>query len=152
MEIYLGPCRIRRKLIPDPKFYHRYPYRLHLDVPEAKSQRAKVAISRDAKFYFERMSRKRFHTMDERIIDKSTVPTSQSFFGGTSVSVLQSEDASENILDLNVELNLSIIKRMVQKNLLITEKTSKEEVVLKIYNLKQLILVYRSIINILLLV
>uniref|UniRef100_A0A0M3IYN0 Beige/beach protein-related (inferred by orthology to a S. mansoni protein) n=1 Tax=Anisakis simplex TaxID=6269 RepID=A0A0M3IYN0_ANISI len=32
-----GPCRIRRKLIPNPTFYHQYPYRPHLDLPESVS-------------------------------------------------------------------------------------------------------------------
>lgn len=32
-----GPLRIRKKLIPNPKFYHKYPYRPHLDAPESVS-------------------------------------------------------------------------------------------------------------------
>lgn len=108
-------------MIPDSKFYHRYPYRLHLDVPEAKAQRAKVAISRDSKLYFERMSRKRFYTLDERIIDTTTFPVFQT---GTAVPVACH---SEDVLDLNTELNLSMIKRMVQKNLLVSEKKLKEK-------------------------
>lgn len=32
-----GPLRIRKKMIPNPKFYQRYPHRPHLDAPEAVS-------------------------------------------------------------------------------------------------------------------
>lgn len=38
LDMTEGPCRIRRKLIPNPAFYHHYPYRPHLDSPEAVRQ------------------------------------------------------------------------------------------------------------------
>jgi WD repeat and FYVE domain-containing protein 3 len=70
LDVTEGPCRIRRKLVPNPAFYLHYPYRPHLDAPEAKPLRAKVAISFDSKLFYERMAAKRVETMDERgIVD-----------------------------------------------------------------------------------
>uniref|UniRef100_A0A914ZRD5 WD repeat and FYVE domain-containing protein 3 n=1 Tax=Parascaris univalens TaxID=6257 RepID=A0A914ZRD5_PARUN len=68
-----GPCRIRHKLIPNPTFYHQYPYRPHLDLPESKALRAKVAISKDSKLYYEAMKRRRSKTIDSRIVDLSAM-------------------------------------------------------------------------------
>ena len=44
-----GPCRMRKKLTPNPHFYSLYPYRPELEAPENKSLRSKVAVSLDAK-------------------------------------------------------------------------------------------------------
>lgn len=70
LDVTEGPSRARKTLIPDSKFYHRYPYRPNLELQEAKPMRAKFAISRDSRSYFERMKARRFRTMDERIVDR----------------------------------------------------------------------------------
>ncbi|CAI5448055.1 unnamed protein product [Caenorhabditis angaria] len=76
LDLTEGPTRIRRKLIPHRTFYHLYPYRPHLDIPTAKAQRAKVAISHDSKLYYEQCSKFRKRILDVRIIDSSaTVST-----------------------------------------------------------------------------
>uniref|UniRef100_A0A914V5A7 Uncharacterized protein n=1 Tax=Plectus sambesii TaxID=2011161 RepID=A0A914V5A7_9BILA len=53
------PSRIRRKLVPNQNFYALYPYRPYLDLPESKSMRAKVAISRDSRIFYEKMKERR---------------------------------------------------------------------------------------------
>lgn len=47
-----GPCRMRKKLVPNSLFYVQYPYRPELELAENKSQRYKVATSFDAKDHF----------------------------------------------------------------------------------------------------
>ncbi|CAD5218465.1 unnamed protein product [Bursaphelenchus okinawaensis] len=111
-----GPCRVRKKLLPDPTFYQKYPYRPHLDAVETKSVRAKFALSKDSKLYYERMKNRRFHTMDERIVDRSQ-PNATS--NGTSEPNI--------VLDPTTELNISMIKRMVTKNVKINEKKEDNE-------------------------
>ena len=37
LDVTEGPCRVRKKLIPNPTFYQLYPYRPQLDAPEAVS-------------------------------------------------------------------------------------------------------------------
>uniref|UniRef100_A0A0N5AD46 BEACH-type PH domain-containing protein n=1 Tax=Syphacia muris TaxID=451379 RepID=A0A0N5AD46_9BILA len=98
-----SPCRIRRKLIPNPTFYHHYPYRPYLDLPEAKSLRAKVAISRDSKLYYETLKKRR-RTIDSRILDNSMMVNSPS------------EEQAENFFADMQELNTSIIRRVSIKN------------------------------------
>ncbi|CAI4227406.1 unnamed protein product [Auanema sp. JU1783] len=73
-----GTSRIRRKLIPNRLFYHIYPYRPHLDIPSAKAIRAKVAISKDSKLYYEACVLRRSRTMDSRIIDQAVTVTTPS--------------------------------------------------------------------------
>uniref|UniRef100_A0A915E805 WD repeat and FYVE domain-containing protein 3 n=1 Tax=Ditylenchus dipsaci TaxID=166011 RepID=A0A915E805_9BILA len=128
-----GPHRIRKKLVPNNTFYQQYPYRPALDVPEAKAQRAKVAISKDSKLYYEKMQKKRFHTMDERIVDHSKV-VGTAHAAATAATVAnnnnaqqQDEQSVHNMLDLTSELNLSMIKRMVQKNLPNISATSSKD-------------------------
>uniref|UniRef100_A0AC35ES16 BEACH-type PH domain-containing protein n=1 Tax=Panagrolaimus sp. PS1159 TaxID=55785 RepID=A0AC35ES16_9BILA len=70
-----------------------------------KAMRAKVAISKDSKTYYERMKKRRFRTMDERIVDTSTVITSSA-----------NDDSLQQMFEPTAELNLSMIKRMVKKN------------------------------------
>ncbi|KAL3101442.1 hypothetical protein niasHT_020761 [Heterodera trifolii] len=41
LDITEGPCRIRRKLVPNRDFYRHYPYRPYLEGPNAKPLRAK---------------------------------------------------------------------------------------------------------------
>ncbi|KAI6229287.1 Beige/BEACH domain-containing protein [Aphelenchoides besseyi] len=116
LDITEGPCRVRKKLLPDPKFYHRYPYRPHLDIAEAKPMRAKVAISRDSRSYYEKMRLRRYHTMDERIVDMTTAaPVS-------TLTTSNQQVMDEQLFDPTAELNLSMIKRMVQKNLVIRDQ------------------------------
>ena len=47
-----GPCRMRKKLTPNPNFYALYPFRPELELAENKSLRYKVAVSLDAKEHF----------------------------------------------------------------------------------------------------
>lgn len=104
LDVTEGPSRVRKTLIPDSKFYHRYPYRPNLESLETKPMRSKFAISRDSRSYYEQMRMRRFRTMDERIIDRQTA---------TSQSTQNGGDAGFDPLG---ELNLSMIKRMVKKN------------------------------------
>lgn len=103
LDITEGPSRVRKTLIPDPRFYHRYPYRPNLELLEFKAMRAKFAISRDSRAYYERMRSHRFRTMDERIVDAQTA----------AAQTAQNDEAGFDPLG---ELNLSMIKRMVKKN------------------------------------
>ena len=103
LDITEGPSRTRKTLIPDPGFYHRYPYRPNLELPEAKAMRSKFAISRDSRLYYERMHSCRSRTMDERIVDTQTAAPA-------------SQQMDEFGFDPLGELNLSVIKRMVKKS------------------------------------
>jgi hypothetical protein len=103
LDITEGPSRVRKTLIPDPRFYHRYPYRPNLDLPESKAMRSKFALSKDSRHYYERMKSHRNRTMDERIIDTQTA----------AIQPAQNDEANFDPLG---ELNLSMIKRMVKKN------------------------------------
>ncbi|GMT24191.1 hypothetical protein PFISCL1PPCAC_15488, partial [Pristionchus fissidentatus] len=67
-----GPGRLRRKLIPNRQFYHDYPYRPYLEDPSAKALRAKVAISKDSKAYYDAHRRRRPKTIDEDIIENNS--------------------------------------------------------------------------------
>jgi hypothetical protein len=108
LDMTEGPSRVRKTLIPDPKFYHRYPYRPNLELPEAKPLRSKFASSRDSRAYYEQMKTHRFRTMDERIVDRQTA-SSQS-------TVLLAKNGEDAGFDPFGELNLSMIKRMVKKS------------------------------------
>ncbi|MFH4977645.1 hypothetical protein AB6A40_004354 [Gnathostoma spinigerum] len=99
-----SPCRIRRKLIPNPAFYHQYPYRPHLDHPEYKALRTKFAVSRDSKIYYEVMKKRRSKTMDSRIVDNSTSMESPS------------DDRAELLFTDLQEVNASMIRRVSVKN------------------------------------
>uniref|UniRef100_A0A915IK38 WD repeat and FYVE domain-containing protein 3 n=1 Tax=Romanomermis culicivorax TaxID=13658 RepID=A0A915IK38_ROMCU len=70
-----GPSRMRKKLIPNLSFYVNYPYRPSLDLPENKNLRCKVAISHDSKEFYERMKSTCERSMDQRIIDTSSLAT-----------------------------------------------------------------------------
>lgn len=52
LDMTEGPCRMRKKLTPNPHFYALYPYRPELELAENKSLRYKVATSLDAKEHF----------------------------------------------------------------------------------------------------
>ena len=52
LDMTEGPCRMRKKLTPNPNFYALYPYRPELELAENKSLRYKVAVSLDAKEHF----------------------------------------------------------------------------------------------------
>ncbi|KHN83531.1 WD repeat and FYVE domain-containing protein 3 [Toxocara canis] len=95
-----GPCRIRHKLVPNPTFYHQYPYRPHLDLPEARALRAKVAISRDSKLYYEAMKRRRSKTIDSRIVDLSAMVNTPS------------EERGELLFADMQEVSMSMIQRV----------------------------------------
>uniref|UniRef100_A0A914HM60 WD repeat and FYVE domain-containing protein 3 n=1 Tax=Globodera rostochiensis TaxID=31243 RepID=A0A914HM60_GLORO len=125
LDITEGPCRIRRKLVPNPDFYRHYPYRPNLEGPKAKPMRAKVAISRDSKPYWERMSKKRAETMDERIVDfqAGLMPSPGGTVADQSPGVGIEQESDQPANDSVAELNISMIKRMVEKNLEHTEKT-----------------------------
>ena len=137
LDLTEGPCRVRKKLLHDADFYHRYPYRPALDAPEAKAQRAKVAISRDARAYYEQMRRRRFYTMDERIVDHavvksaaanasliaSTLSASSSSGGGDEAAAA----AQGGVFDSSAELNLSMISRMLRKNVAIKQAAATNE-------------------------
>uniref|UniRef100_A0AC35U5N7 DUF4704 domain-containing protein n=1 Tax=Rhabditophanes sp. KR3021 TaxID=114890 RepID=A0AC35U5N7_9BILA len=106
-----GPCRIRKKTIPDETFYHRYPYRPQMDSVDAKSLRNKIAICKDSKQHYEKMHAIRFLTMDERIIDKSLYSL------GNNTNNVDETNAEESN-----EINFSMIRRIA-----VTKNESKEE-------------------------
>uniref|UniRef100_A0A183C2A5 Uncharacterized protein n=1 Tax=Globodera pallida TaxID=36090 RepID=A0A183C2A5_GLOPA len=124
LDITEGPCRIRRKLVPNPDFYRHYPYRPNLEGPKAKPMRAKVAISRDSKAYWERMSKKRAETMDERIVDfqAGLMPSPGGIIADQSPGAGIEKESDQTANDSVAELNISMIKQMVEKNLEHTEK------------------------------
>ncbi|KAL3072845.1 hypothetical protein niasHS_017819 [Heterodera schachtii] len=135
LDITEGPCRIRRKLVPNLDFYRHYPYRPYLEGPNAKPLRAKVAISRDAKAYWERMSKKRAETMDERIVDfkAGLMPSPGGAITDQSVEGMCSDQpqngSDQQPIESVEELNMSTIKRMVEKNLEINgEKYSEKNI------------------------
>ncbi|MCP9266082.1 WD repeat and FYVE domain-containing protein 3 [Dirofilaria immitis] len=112
LDMTEGPCRIRRKLIPNPTFYHHYPYRPHLDYPEAKAIRAKVAVSKDSKLYYAAVKRRRGKISEQRIIDFSvTVYT-------------PSEERSDLLFTDMQEISTSMIRRVSIKHAL--RKNSEE--------------------------
>ncbi|KAL3100626.1 hypothetical protein niasHT_020905 [Heterodera trifolii] len=128
LDITEGPCRIRRKLVPNLDFYRHYPYRPYLEGPNAKPLRAKVAISRDAKAYWERMSKTRAETMDERIVDfkAGLMPSPGGAITDQSVEGMGSDQQPIESVE---KLNMSTIKRMVEKNLEINgEKYSEKNI------------------------
>ncbi|VDN29256.1 unnamed protein product, partial [Gongylonema pulchrum] len=96
LDMTEGPCRIRRKLIPNAAFYYQYPYRPHLDSPELKAMRAKVAISRDSKLYYEAVKRRRARMLDQRIIDMSAT-VSSSMIRRVSIKHAESRDSDEAV-------------------------------------------------------
>ncbi|CAJ0587641.1 unnamed protein product, partial [Mesorhabditis spiculigera] len=101
LDVTEGPSRIRRKLIPDREFYHHYPYRPHLDNPGAKALRAKVAISRDSKEYYEAVKARRGRLFDTKIIDDSTAPVTPS----------NDKPFADSIQDLD-QINSSLLRRI----------------------------------------
>ncbi|VDK47032.1 unnamed protein product [Anisakis simplex] len=127
-----GPCRIRRKLIPNPTFYHQYPYRPHLDLPESKALRAKVAISKDSKLYYEAMKRRRSKTIDSRIVDQSAMINTPSeergellfadMQGTVLVDTLLHYDTGSNELeirfDMMYEMNKVVIRLEVSMSMI----------------------------------
>lgn len=111
-----GPCRIRRKLIPNPAFYNHYPYRPHLDLPESKALRAKVAISRDSKLYYEAMKARRSKTIDNRIVDLSAMVNTPC------------EERTELLFADMQEVSTSMIRRVSVKHSEPEDSTENEDV------------------------
>ncbi|VDN90901.1 unnamed protein product [Brugia pahangi] len=117
LDMTEGPCRIRRMLIPNPTFYHHYPYRPYLDSPEAKAMRAKVAVSKDSKLYYEAIKQRRGKIPEQRIIDlSSTVYTT-------------SEECSDLLFTDMQEISTSMIRRVSIKHDLSKDKDETECVV-----------------------
>jgi hypothetical protein len=65
LDMTEGPCRMRKKLTPNPHFYALYPYRPELELAENKSIRYKVATSLDAKEHFKFYSKWRQSLLQE---------------------------------------------------------------------------------------
>uniref|UniRef100_A0A1I7VIR8 WD repeat and FYVE domain-containing protein 3 n=1 Tax=Loa loa TaxID=7209 RepID=A0A1I7VIR8_LOALO len=117
LDMTEGPCRIRRMLIPNPTFYHHYPYRPYLDSPESKAIRAKVAVSKDSKLYYAAIKRRRRKIPEQRIIDVSaTVYT-------------PSEECSDLFFTDMQEISTSVIRRVSIKHALSKDSDETECVV-----------------------
>ncbi|KAL3982042.1 Beige/BEACH domain family protein [Acanthocheilonema viteae] len=117
LDMTEGPCRIRRKLIPNPTFYHHYPYRPHLDSPEAKAMRAKVAVSKDSKLYYAAIRRRRGKIPEPRIIDLS------------AMVYTPSEECSDLLFTDMQEISTSMIRRVSIKHALSKDSDETECVV-----------------------
>ena len=65
LDMTEGPCRMRKKLTPNPHFNALYPYRPELELAENKSIRYKVATSLDAKEHFKFYSKWRQSLLQE---------------------------------------------------------------------------------------
>ncbi|VDN02986.1 unnamed protein product [Thelazia callipaeda] len=104
LDMTEGPCRIRRKLVPNPAFYYHYPYRPYLDSPDAKAMRAKVAVSKDSRLYYEAMKRRRGKMVEHRIIDLS------------STVFTPSEERSDLFFSDMQEVSTSMIRRVSIKH------------------------------------
>ncbi|OZC09884.1 hypothetical protein X798_02990 [Onchocerca flexuosa] len=117
LDMTEGPCRIRRKLIPNPAFYHHYPYRPHLDSPEAKAMRAKVAVSKDSKLYYAAIKRRRGKIPEPRIIDLS------------AAVYTSSEERSDLLFSDMQEISTSMIRRVSIKHVLNKDNDETECVV-----------------------
>lgn len=70
LDMTEGPCRMRKKLTPNPHFYALYPYRPELELAENKSMRYKVATSLDAKEHFKLYSKWRQSLLQEDQLDQ----------------------------------------------------------------------------------
>ncbi|KFD70218.1 hypothetical protein M514_17568 [Trichuris suis] len=66
-----GPCRMRKKLIPNTMFFVCYPYRPKSFGSENKSSKNKLAYSHDSKLYYERVKRRHAGCFDPRTVDLS---------------------------------------------------------------------------------
>uniref|UniRef100_A0A5S6QX43 WD repeat and FYVE domain-containing protein 3 n=1 Tax=Trichuris muris TaxID=70415 RepID=A0A5S6QX43_TRIMR len=66
-----GPCRMRKKLIPNTMFFVYYPYRPNSLVSENRSFKNKLAYSHDSKLYYERVKRLHSGCFDPRTVDLS---------------------------------------------------------------------------------
>ncbi|CAJ0936217.1 unnamed protein product, partial [Mesorhabditis belari] len=117
LDVTEGPSRMRRKMIPNREFYHMYPFRPHLESPNAKALRAKVAISKDATLYYEAMKSRRGRLMDARIIDDSLS------------SITPSQETlpfPDGIQDLD-QLNSSLIRRLSSRPPHLNDTEAKSE-------------------------
>jgi hypothetical protein len=75
LDMTEGPCRMRKKLTPNPHFYALYPYRPELELAENKSIRYKVATSLDAKEHFKLYSKWRQSLLQEdQVVDRVQEP------------------------------------------------------------------------------
>ena len=72
LDMTEGPCRMRKKLTPNPHFYAMYPYRPELELAENKSLRYKVATSLDAKEHFKLYSKWRQSLLKDDDVENNT--------------------------------------------------------------------------------
>lgn len=69
LDMTEGPCRMRKKLVPNALFYTQYPYRPDLELAENKSQRYKVATSFDARDHFKLYTNWRTSLVDDARVE-----------------------------------------------------------------------------------
>ncbi|XP_076043582.1 WD repeat and FYVE domain containing 3 bchs isoform X2 [Oratosquilla oratoria] len=87
-----GPCRMRKKIVRNYRFYQHYPYRPQLEMNENRQLKYKVATSFDSKEYAERLRCESL--LDLEVKEKDTI-VEEELITGPDINNGASEDVRE---------------------------------------------------------